>query len=133
MINKNYSKLLAKCYGFPDCCVDFYINKEKSTVPIHDKFEDSGYIPCEACRSKTYEDLVAEIDSKRLTPNDFPYNMYEITIYTILDSPKYSIKEKYFIIYQFLYNIRIRSGNTSDVENKAIKQVFKLIDKILMS
>lgn len=128
-----YYYILGRCYGFPECCIDFFLKKEISTIPIPEQFVDTGFIPCESCRIKSSDVLLEDIYSRRLTPNKFPNSIYETTIYTILNASEFTIEEKYFVIDNFLYNIKVRHGRTNNIENEIIKNIFKTIDKLLIS
>lgn len=97
--------------------------------PADKRFLKAGFVPCVSCREKSYESLLDEIHKKRLTPTPFNESEYEVAIYSILDSSHFSVKDKYFIVRHFLYNIKHRK--TNERQNKNIKNIFKLIDQML--
>lgn len=61
-----------KRFGFPKCCIDSWCNEINASNLGRDSvkydnsgFSGTGFIPCEKCLNKSYDDLVAEINNNR--------------------------------------------------------------------
>lgn len=122
--------ILGKYYGFPQCCIDSF-NKKLHVGKGMLKLCGTGYIPCNSCNQKSEEELLDYIANNRFALTSFPDAEYDEAIPFILDSNDFSIKEKYIMIDQFLWTLRVVKNNQFKDEN--IKKIFRQINKILIS
>ncbi|AUR94326.1 hypothetical protein NVP1193O_195 [Vibrio phage 1.193.O._10N.286.52.C6] len=62
---------MGEAYGYPKCCVDFFINNVKpwwyDNLPWFStrSLKMDGYIPCEKCANLPRQTLVDDINSRR--------------------------------------------------------------------
>jgi hypothetical protein len=61
---------LGEYLGFPDCCIDEFVNRRGHPGPR--KLLGTGYVPCASCNNKTEHELVDQIDLNRKCPVPFP-------------------------------------------------------------
>jgi hypothetical protein len=59
-----------KYFGYPECCTNALRNHELTFG--ESAFTGSGYIPCDTCAKKPYDELVAEIQRNRVCSIPFP-------------------------------------------------------------
>ena len=64
-------EFLGRCFGYPECCIDFFITNKKPSwlkdLPWYEKrtLKLNGYVPCEKCSKLSRQELVDDIDSRR--------------------------------------------------------------------
>lgn len=59
-------------YGYPDCCIQAFLELEHLSDPEPRKLDGTGYVPCKDCNAKSEEDLKHMIQSKRKALMPFP-------------------------------------------------------------
>ena len=73
----NTGRAMGRYYGFPDCCIDYFANRDMHGITADNATEfvlqGTGFIACPHCRAnKTAEQLTDEIKQNRKCPTDFP-------------------------------------------------------------
>lgn len=72
----NNGKTMGEFYGFPACCIEYFREHDMETVVKDNQTDfvlsDTGFIACPHCRTKSAEELTAEINKNRACPTPFP-------------------------------------------------------------
>lgn len=76
--DEDFSDIVGRYYGYDECCLaavksdDFKIHKAFTAIG------KSGFFPCKACAEKDRDQLIKEIQSRRLCSSAFPESRYMI-------------------------------------------------------
>lgn len=63
-------------FGYPKCCIDEFVYKERDEEKVIRKLFGTGYVPCAVCHeSKTEQELVDAINKNRNLPLPFPLSL----------------------------------------------------------
>lgn len=65
--------IFGKYFGFPECCIQEFINRTESLGDEPFPLRGTGFVPCQCCRKKTEDELVKIINANRYCPAPFPY------------------------------------------------------------
>jgi hypothetical protein len=73
--NVDISEIFGRYYGFPDCCIKEFIERDWSVGLPDRQLDGTGYIPCKKCNERySAEGLISRIKLKRICPIPFPNN-----------------------------------------------------------
>lgn len=100
---------LGKLFGFPSCCVAHYVAHGGRWY--QGDFKGSGFVPCPACAMRTFDDVVSEIQSKRIYTTPFPSDLSEGELRAVLEDPRFSGEERACLQADVM---RLASVNASD-------------------
>lgn len=59
-------------YGYPECCIQSFLNLDHLSDPEPRKLKGTGYVPCKACNKKSEKKLIETIQSMRRALVPFP-------------------------------------------------------------
>lgn len=59
-------------YGYPTCCINYFVAHGHFACPSHDKLVGTGYLPCPACSETSAYDMTEIINHNRHAPEPFP-------------------------------------------------------------
>lgn len=85
-------RALAKLYGFPACCVDFYTDPTKDLRLAG--MLAGGFRPCPACKRKPEEELIRTILKQRILPTPYPVDAAPAQYQAALDDPRFTAEER---------------------------------------
>lgn len=86
-------QVLAKLFGFPACCVDFYCTN-KGTAALRRAKGLGGYRLCPACARKPTEQVIEAINAKRICPTPFPLPPEQSDYERIVNDPRFNARER---------------------------------------
>jgi hypothetical protein len=83
-------RTFGKFFGFPDCCVDAYCSKtlKHGVRPL------CGFRRCDACAARPLEQLISEINARRICPKPFPLPPTSEDFQTILKDSRLDAAER---------------------------------------
>lgn len=92
--DKEYAdRLLGKLFGFPQCCVDFYVS-----TPTDILRRSNAGLPglrfCLKCEHKELEDVVNDLETRRICPHPFPMQPVEADFYSLVSDPRFNPQEQ---------------------------------------
>ena len=90
--NEFDDSVLAKLFGFPKCCVDFYITASDDVVRNAPGF--GGYRLCPQCSKKSLEDVVNDLATRRICEEPFPFAPSKESYQRLLNDPRFSESEQ---------------------------------------
>mgnify|MGYP003655461946 CR=1 FL=1 len=67
-----------KHFGFPDCCIQAFLD---DNLPEVTPFDGTGYKPCKSCIKLDQKVLVDYINTKRIHPDPFPNSDTFVEVY----------------------------------------------------
>lgn len=85
-------RLLAKLFGIPKCCVDYYCNNR--TIIRYAPAITGGIRLCPVCAKKPASDYIKIINKKRICPNPFPDTPSESDLDLIFSDESFSTQER---------------------------------------
>lgn len=91
-------RLLAKLFGFPQCCVDFYVNSSSEDRRRAPGIAHAGIRLCPACAAKDLEEIVNDIASKRICPQPFPITPRESDFRAIVEDQRFTEEERAWLL-----------------------------------
>jgi len=56
-------------FGYPSCCIEAFL---EGNLPDETPYDGTGFRCCSSCLGKPYEEMVEDINSRRLHPLPFP-------------------------------------------------------------
>lgn len=90
--------VLGKYLGYPSCCINDFMNNFGRKNVIMRKLSGTGYIPCQNCNKKTENELLFEINKKRICPTIFPNDLDKIDMSNVMKTALLSELEKNLLI-----------------------------------
>lgn len=92
MDREHEDRLLAKLYGIPKCCVDFYCDNRDSirSAPAL----TGGIRLCSVCAKTQESEYIRTINKERICPRPFPDTALESDLGLILNNQKFSEQER---------------------------------------
>lgn len=92
--DKEYAdRLLGKLFGFPQCCIDFWVNSS-SKVLRRSKSKFPGLIVCPKCEHKELEEVVNDLGTRRICPQPFPLHPTEADFPSVVSDHRFSHDEQ---------------------------------------
>ena len=89
-------QVLAKLYGFSQCCVDFYISS--SPAQLRQARGVGGLRLCPSCSSKGLEQIVDDVASRRICPQPFPIAPKEEDFRAIIEDQRFTEAERAWLL-----------------------------------
>lgn len=89
-------RVLAKLYGFPECCVDFYVSA--TDEECRQAKAIGGLRLCPACASKDLAQIVNEVSAKRICPQPFPVGPRKEDFRSIVEDQRFTEDERAWLI-----------------------------------
>ncbi|HHQ2714323.1 TPA: hypothetical protein ACSPMB_000152 [Pseudomonas aeruginosa] len=89
-------QVLAKLFGFPQCCVDFYLSA--SSDERRQARGIGGLRLCPSCASKDLEQIVDDVASRRICPQPFPIAPREEDFRTIIEDQRFTEAERAWLL-----------------------------------
>lgn len=89
-------RVLAKLFGFPQCCVDFYVSA--SPEECRQAIGVGGLRLCPACASKDLEQIVEDLAGRRICPQPFPIHPKEEEFRTIIEDQRFTEAEREWLL-----------------------------------
>lgn len=96
--NEFADRLLAKLYGFPHCCVEFYVSSDSEERRRAPGLGGAGIRLCPACAKKDLELIVEDISSRRICPQPFPFAPREEDFRAIIEDQRFSEEERAWML-----------------------------------
>lgn len=91
-------RLLAKLFGFPQCCVDFYVNTPSEELRRAPGIAHAGIRLCPACATKDLEAVVNGIAERRICPTPFPITPKESDFRAIIEDQRFTEQERAWLL-----------------------------------
>jgi len=92
--DKEYAdRLLGKLFGFPQCCIDFYVSTP-SDILRRSRAGLPGLRFCPNCQYKDLEDVVNDLETRRICPQPFPLHPTEADFSSVVSDPRFSPEEQ---------------------------------------
>lgn len=89
-------RVLGKLYGFPQCCVDFYVSA--SSAECHQAPGTAGLRFCPSCATKDLELIIQGINERRINPQPFPISPKEEDYRTIIEDQRFTEDERVWLL-----------------------------------
>ena len=89
-------QVLAKLYGFSQCCVDFYISSTPDQ--LRQARSVGGLRLCPSCSLKDLEKIVDDVASRRICPQPFPVAPKEEDFRTIIEDQRLTEAERAWLL-----------------------------------
>ncbi|WP_217997013.1 hypothetical protein, partial [Pseudomonas syringae group genomosp. 3] len=89
-------RVLGKLFGFPKCCVDFYVGSTSDALRRTKGFP--GIRLCEKCRDKELEEVVTDLNSRRICPQPFPMGPTEKDYQSLAADSRFTTDEQAWLL-----------------------------------
>lgn len=92
--DKEYAdRLLGKLFGFPQCCIDFYVNTP-TDILRRSRPGLPGLRFCPKCQHKDLEDVVNDLETRRICPQPFPLHPTKADLPSLVSDPRFNPQEQ---------------------------------------